>query len=176
MKTVVIGSKNPAKVSAVKSAFKEVFPKTKFKFKSVAVNSGVSRQPLTEEETMQGAMNRVEGCEQMFPESDYWVGLESGVEPENRDYLLVEWVFVLNKKGELGKGRALSFLLPTKMSKDISDGFSIGDSNDKFFNKDNTGDGVGLVGTLTNEIITREKSSKDACIIALIRFINKRLY
>jgi inosine/xanthosine triphosphatase len=173
---VVIGSQNPSKVSAVKKAFNTVFPEEDFIYESVSVSSGVSRQPLTERETEKGAMNRIEACKEGFPKANYWVGIEGGVEPVKEDLLLVEWVYVLNTDGEIGKGRGLSFIVPSKMAKDISKGLSIGQTNDRIFNKNNTGDGIGLVGTLTKELITREEFLKEACIVALIRFSNRELY
>jgi inosine/xanthosine triphosphatase len=164
-KIVVIGSQNPAKVSAVKKAFNTVFPKEEFVFESLSVDSGVSRQPLTEKETKKGAMNRIKACKKAFPKANYWVGVEGGVEFVKEDLLLVEWVYVLNTDGEIGKGRGLSFPVPTKMAKDISRGLSIGQSNDSFFNKNNTGDGIGLVGTLTKGYITREQFLEETCIV-----------
>lgn len=173
---VVIGSKNRAKVSAVKDAFKRVFPRNIFIFKSLPVESGVSRQPLTEKETVKGAMNRIKGCKKIFPDADYWVGIEGGVQPTKDGLLLVEWVCVLDKHNDMGKGRGLSFVLPTKVTEYIKKGLNVGESNDKIFKKKNTGDSIGLVGTLTKKIIKRKDFLRDACIIALIRFTNRKLY
>lgn len=173
---VVIGSQNPAKVSAIERAFMIVFPKEALTFESVSVNSGVSRQPLTEKETKKGAINRIESCKSVFPKANYWVGIEGGVEPSKEGLLLVEWVYVLDSDGQMGRGRGLSFILPTKMAEDIKKGLSIGQTNDRIFKENNTGDRIGLIGTLTKEIITREEFLKDACIAALIPFTNKELY
>ena len=41
-KLVVVGSKNPVKLTAVKEAFETVFPDDKFSFESIDVPSGVS--------------------------------------------------------------------------------------------------------------------------------------
>jgi len=173
---VVIGSKNPSKVSAIKKAFNIVFPNEKFIFESMSVDSGVSRQPLTEEETQKGAMNRIQNCKKAFPKANYWVGIEGGVEPVDEGFLLVEWVYIQNMDGKIGGGRGLSFTVPTEMVKDISEGLSVGETNDRVFKKENSGDGIGLIGTLTKEVITREEFLKDACIVALIPFSNGELY
>ena len=55
---VAIGSTNPVKIAAVKSAFKKVWPNKKFTFKGIKVNSGVSHQPMSDIESIKGAGNR----------------------------------------------------------------------------------------------------------------------
>ena len=76
---VVITSKNPVKINAVKNAFERVFPKIQFQFESVSVSSGVPDQPKGDEECIRGALNRVEAAEKQI-KADYWVGLEGGVD------------------------------------------------------------------------------------------------
>ena len=50
---IAIGTKNPTKVNAVKKVFGDTFT-----YVEVAVQSGVSPQPFSDEETIQGAVNR----------------------------------------------------------------------------------------------------------------------
>ncbi len=53
---VIVGSENKVKVRAVREAFEERFPGAVVEGKSV--DSGVSEQPLSLEETIEGAINR----------------------------------------------------------------------------------------------------------------------
>ncbi|MED4360709.1 DUF84 family protein, partial [Geobacillus stearothermophilus] len=54
MKTVAVGTKNEAKVAAVRA----VFAAPSWRLVPLDVPSGVSVQPLSDEETRLGAMNR----------------------------------------------------------------------------------------------------------------------
>ena len=58
-KKVIITSKNPVKINAVKEGFKKMFPKEEFVVEGVSIPSGVADQPMSNEETMLGAKNRV---------------------------------------------------------------------------------------------------------------------
>ncbi|WP_337236846.1 DUF84 family protein, partial [Salmonella enterica] len=59
MRKIIIASQNPAKVNAVRSAFSTVFPDQEWEFIGVSVPSEVADQPMSDEETKQGALNRV---------------------------------------------------------------------------------------------------------------------
>jgi len=54
-KTVLVASKNPVKIQAIREGFLKVFPDTGYEFLSVEVSSGVSDQPFGMEETLTGA-------------------------------------------------------------------------------------------------------------------------
>lgn len=65
---VAIGSKNPAKINAVKNVFKD-------EIISVDAESGVSEQPMSDEETIKGAINRaIQAAE--LGEAEIGIGLE----------------------------------------------------------------------------------------------------
>ncbi|MFL6559416.1 MAG: DUF84 family protein, partial [Bacillus sp. (in: firmicutes)] len=50
---IIIGSKNPAKITAVKNSFSH-----EDEFVSLDIPSGVSEQPFSDEEKIRGAINR----------------------------------------------------------------------------------------------------------------------
>lgn len=77
---VIVASLNPAKINAVKSAFTEVFPEQDFSFDGVSVASEVPDQPMSNDETKQGAINRVRNAKSEVTDADYYVGLEAGIE------------------------------------------------------------------------------------------------
>ncbi len=45
----------------------------------VIVPSDVADQPLSDEETLEGAINRVENAKTAYPNADLWMGIEGGV-------------------------------------------------------------------------------------------------
>ena len=70
---VVVGSTNPVKVSAVKEVLKE----TNYEVISFDSPSGVSNQPFSDVETLEGAAHRAKLC---LSKGEIGIGLEAGVE------------------------------------------------------------------------------------------------
>ncbi|MEK5323581.1 DUF84 family protein [Aeribacillus sp. FSL M8-0254] len=94
---VAIGSKNPAKINAVKETF-SLLEEKNMEFISVDVPSGVSTQPFSDEETLQGALNRAKNVfEKVKP--DLSVGLEGGVDVTSRGLFLCNWGALIDKDG-----------------------------------------------------------------------------
>ena len=56
---ILVGSSNPTKVNSVSQAFSFVYPDIEFKVLGKLVKSGVSNQPMGEDETLMGAENRM---------------------------------------------------------------------------------------------------------------------
>jgi non-canonical (house-cleaning) NTP pyrophosphatase len=56
---LIIASTNPVKVQSALHGFRLMFPDETFTTEGVSVPSGVSDQPMTDEETLQGALNRI---------------------------------------------------------------------------------------------------------------------
>ena len=63
---VVVGSKNKTKVGAVEKVWKDA------EITSISVPSGVSAQPFSDEETMQGAINRAKRALEGRSSNWYW--------------------------------------------------------------------------------------------------------
>ena len=76
----MIGSKNPAKVEAVQEFFKGRF-ETEVQFSPVPSPSGVSEQPLTLSETIDGACNRAAHAFTNAEGAALSIGLEGGLTP-----------------------------------------------------------------------------------------------
>jgi len=77
--TLVVASQNPVKIAATRRGFASMFPRRAFHLHPVEVPSGVRPQPLSDAETLQGALNRVQHAAHLVPQADYWVGIEGGV-------------------------------------------------------------------------------------------------
>ena len=78
MKTVAIASTNPVKIQATLNGLRRKFPGETFRGESVNVLSGVSAQPMSDQETLRGALNRAQSARDVSPSSDFAVGLEAG--------------------------------------------------------------------------------------------------
>ncbi|UTT85513.1 inosine/xanthosine triphosphatase [Vibrio pelagius] len=167
MKTVIIASLNPAKINAVKSAFEAAFPQQEFDFKGVSVASGVADQPMSNEETYQGAVNRVCNATQAIPEGDFYVGLEAGIEGN----VTFAWM-VIESNGQRGESRSASLMLPPQVIEKLAHANELGDVMDEVFGTDNIKQKGGAIGLLTHNQLTRSSVYHQALILALIPFVN----
>ncbi|MEZ9130853.1 inosine/xanthosine triphosphatase [Vibrio breoganii] len=168
MQTVIVASLNPAKIKAVESAFGEVFPEQAFSFDGVSVDSEVSDQPLSNEETKLGAQNRVSNAKQVIQSADYYVGLEAGIEGN----ATFAWM-VIESKGQHGESRSSSLMLPPKVLSLIEQGKELGDAMDEVYGTNNIKQKGGAIGILTNNRLSRSSVYHQALILALIPFVNQ---
>lgn len=175
MNKIVISSTNPVKVNATSEAFKTSFPDEKFEVEAISVESNVSNQPMSEQETMNGALNRVNNAQKLRPEADYWVGIEGGIQRIENSMITFAWVVVKNGN-KIGKGRSASFFLPAQIVDLINQGKELGDADDVVFGKSNSKQQNGAVGILTQDLITRTSLYVPAIILALIPFKNNSFY
>lgn len=174
-KNVVIASKNPVKIAAVKSAFESAFTKEEFQFKGVSVPSGVSDQPMSDKETYQGAMNRANNAMHRYKEADYWVGIEGGIQIEHSEMSTYAWVVILSED-LMGKATSGKFFLPPRVAALVNEGMELGDADDVVFGRSNSKQKNGAVGILTGNLIDRTNFYVDAVALALIPFRNLDLY
>ena len=175
MKKIIIASKNPVKINSVKSGFVKMFPGELFEFEGLTFPSGVSDQPLTNEETLQGAVNRAENAFNSIPAADYWVGIEGGIEVINSEMEAFAWV-VIKDKTATGKARTGTFFLPPKVVSLINEGKELGEADDIVFGHSNSKQDMGAVGILTHNLIDRTQYYSEAVILALIPFRNKDIF
>ena len=78
MKRVYVASANPVKLSAAKHGFEQMFPQEAFEIISFKNQVVITSQPMTEEETLRGALKRAKNMRELAPDGDYWVGIEGG--------------------------------------------------------------------------------------------------
>jgi inosine/xanthosine triphosphatase len=175
MKKIIVGSKNPVKIKATLKAFKKVFKNEKFKIEGVDVPSGVPSQPMGNEQTIKGSLNRANNAYKKYPGADYYVGLEGGLEELDGSLYAFGWVSVKGKK-MIGKGRSPSNVLPQDVTKLIKKGIELGKADDIVFGRKNSKESNGTIGILTHDLITRTDAFTLATILALIPFVNQKLY
>ncbi|RME92598.1 MAG: non-canonical purine NTP phosphatase [Bacteroidetes bacterium] len=175
MPHLIIASQNPVKIAAAKSGFEEMFPDQVFTAKGVSVPSGVSAQPLGDEETYQGAWNRVQGARKLHPEADYWVGIEGGNIINAHGMEVMAWVLI-QSADRLGKARTAGFYLPPRVIELIEQGYELGHADDLVFGVANSKQTGGSSGLLTNGVMDRHRFYVGAVVLALIPFLKPDLY
>jgi len=175
MKKIIVASKNPVKVQAALKGFQEMFPEEEFLVEGHSVPSGVSDQPLGNEETFTGALNRVQTVKKLIPEADYWIGIEGGNIIEENGMEVMAWIVILSKN-QMGKARTAGFFLPPKVIELIHQGYELGHADDLIFGVENSKQTGGSSGLLTNGVMDRLRFYIPAVILALIPFLRPELY
>lgn len=146
---IIIGTKNPAKIAAVKETIK---------FKGVEyitsdVPSGVNDQPFSDEETIKGAINRAVLAAK---DGDMGIGLEGGVHESSQGLFLCNWG-ALVEPGRLpiiaGGAR---IPLPDEISVRLRAGEELGPVMDEYARKANVRKNEGAIGVFTNGFVKRK--------------------
>jgi len=175
MKKVIIASKNPVKIQAVKNGFEKMFPIQEFEFVGVSVPSNVADQPLSNDETFLGAKNRANNASSEVKNADFYIGIEGGIEHIEGDTEAFAWV-VIKSASKYGKARTGTFFLPKQVVELIKEGKELGEADDIVFKRNNSKQENGAVGILTGNVIDRTKYYTEAIVLALIPFKNIDLY
>ena len=175
MQKVVVASKNPVKITAVRIGFEKMFPGQVFEYSGVSVPSHVSDQPMSDEETLRGAQNRVANAAQLIADADFVVGIEGGVAYIGDEMSAFAWIVVQSKKIQ-GKAKSATFFLPLQVSSLIKEGKELGEADDIVFQRTNSKQENGSVGILTGDVINRTSYYGEAVILALIPHKNLELY
>lgn len=171
---VVVASQNPVKVNAVLNSFRRYYD-AEVEVVGISVPSGVSDQPMSEEETRQGAVNRANRASELEPGTDFYVGIEGGVDRVGDRLFAFAWIAISNTDFD-SLARTATFELPPEVSQLIFEGMELGDADDQVFKKNNSKQQNGAVGLLTQDLVTREKLYEQAVLLALIPYMNRELY
>ncbi|WHY76494.1 DUF84 family protein [Neobacillus sp. WH10] len=147
---IIIGSKNPAKINAVKNSFAD----HEAEFVSIDIPSGVDKQPFSDEETIQGAINRSVGALKRG-NGDIGIGLEGGVYETSHGLLLCNWgALAAHNMDPIISGGA-RFLLPEEVAARLRNGEELGPVMDDYAKMKNVRKHEGAIGIFTNGMINR---------------------
>ena len=170
---VVVTSHNPVKIAAAREAFLSQFPTREIQLIPLAVESGVPDQPMSDEETRQGARNRVANARLKNPDADYWVGLEGGLDFFDGRLMAFAWMVIAAGNDQISEIRSVTLPLPPEVQALVSEGLELGEANDRVFSTLNSKQGGGAFGLLTDGLMTREGIYTQTLILALIPFVHE---
>ena len=172
---VMVGSTNPIKIEAVRTAFEMVWPEQIWDVIGVAAASGVSIQPMSDEECIIGARNRARAA-LAHSDAAYGVGLEGGLQRTAGKWLNGGWSVVIDRSGREGLGATIKMITPAQMMAKIEQGMELGEVDDLFFQQHNSKRAQGHFGLFTRDLITRKRAYVDGVITALARFMQPDLF
>lgn len=173
-----VASKNPVKVEAVKEVLVGYSDLANYKVIGIETNPGVSEQPKSLEETIQGAINRAKF---VFNDCIYSFGIESGLMtvPQTKTGNMDFCACAIYDGKNCHLGLSCAFEFPTKVTQMIHEQGI--DANEAFYRCGLTqhrkiGSSEGAIGMLTKGRMSRKDYTKQAVQMALIHLENKELY
>ncbi len=164
---ILIGTMNPGKIQGAKEALEAFFPEVEIEGYKAA--SDVRDQPVNEE-TLEGARNRVNNTIKYALENeidaDLYLGIESGIVELYDTWYIMNIAVVKDRDGYESVGIGPALPVPRKYADEIIQ-TDFGSVMTKIFEKGDLGKGVGGVNSLTNDSISRIQITKDAFVMAL---------
>lgn len=157
---IVIGSLNETKVKAVKDVFSEA------EVIAESVPSDVSAQPIGDEETELGAINRARKAKELHPNS-IGIGLEGGVMYLHNDLYLCNWGALVSEERQVFTASGAKIKLPAEFINKIELGFELSEIMDDYTTKKNIRHHEGAIGIFTNGKILRKDMF--AHVVSLLR-------
>src|SRR5690242_6493252 len=116
MKHISVGSENPTKLEAVDLVAFELWPASGYDIKGYKTGSGVSDQPMGDEEMLLGATNRAFNVKARRPQADYSIGMEGGIRVLSKGWFNTGCVCVVeNITGKTGYGWAVAHEIPLRL-------------------------------------------------------------
>jgi len=173
---IFVGSKNPVKINSVINAGSETWPE--LKAIGIDVPSGINEQPMSDEETKTGAINRAknvlnEGLKTLTKteienKTILGVGLEGGVfEKYPGELWSTVWACVIDQKGNLFETNGAGFKVPEIISTRILAGEEMGPIMGSFLSDPNIKQKKGAIGVITKGFIDRTEEYTTIVKLAL---------
>src|SRR5699024_9506149 len=144
----VIGSKNKTKIAAVETVFPNAF------VYSVDAASDVSNQPIGDEETRLGAMNRAYYAQRNKSKSR-GIGLEGGDMYVKEQHYLYSWDALHREKGNVDTAAGGRITLPNELKAQIKEGYELAEIMNVFTEKKDIRNHEGAIGIFTNDLVDR---------------------
>lgn len=171
---IIVGSTNPVKINAAQSTIATFYPDATIQCQGIHAPSLVADQPMTEQETKQGAINRIKYC-QSHHTADFYFAMEGGVDlsvqgPATFAYL------VIATPNNVSIGRSASLPLPLKVYQALQQGEELGHVMDRLFNTHNIKQQGGAISLLTQGQATRESTYTQGLILAMAPLLNPELF
>ncbi|MGM8213389.1 DUF84 family protein [Virgibacillus sp. W0430] len=147
---ISVGSKNRTKTQAVQCVFATatIYPQN--------VQSNVSSQPFSDEETRLGAINRAVECNRIMPET-VSIGLEGGVTYVEKELHLCNWGALVTKEKKIFTASGAKILLPHQIGEQLKEGIELGEIMDRYAQKSGVRQNEGAIGIFTNGEVSRKE-------------------
>ncbi len=174
---VLVGSCNPVKIAAARAVFSRYFPDVEIL--GMDVDPAVPAQPVGDQ-TFAGAENRaralVEANRRQGLGARYCVGIEGGIVRAYERWFALGVVCIMDANGRIAFGTSPQFSLPDDVISELLRGVELGDVIDRLTGERNTKQRGGAIGFLTQGQLDRQNLYAQGITVALVPFLNDRLY
>ena len=170
---IAVGSTNPVKVRAVRNVARKLYPNVEII--PVEVPSGVSEQPMGDDETRRGAVNRARAARRAA-RADWGVGLEGGAIETEFGMMTNAWCAIVDRQGWVGIGGSANMLLPDRVAERVRAGIELGHAMDEFASVQDVKYKMGAIGILTQGLSDRRRAYEFIVKLALARFLWRNEY
>ncbi len=166
---IAVGTSNPAKIEGVVKAYEffnievEVIP--------VKVESGVSRQPRSLEETVRGALIRAIRALEQVPDAEHGVGIESGLMhvPCLNRIVDVTVAVIIDRDQKMSIGLSPAFELPPEVTRKLyGEDMELEEIAESLSGVEKIGEKGGFIAYLTDSRYSRSELVRQAVIMALV--------
>jgi inosine/xanthosine triphosphatase len=178
---IAVGTTNKAKVVCVESTVKQLFGEShvgeSITVEPVEVASGVASQPMSAEESQQGALQRATlAIEQSGNQADFGIGLEGGVEKIGDRWFECGWMCVVERSsGRVGWGSSARFEMSQKiMRKILDEKKELAEVMDELTGQTDVRSHLGAMGILTDGHLGRAEAYRHGLIFAFAPFLSDR--
>lgn len=150
---IAIGTTNKAKIQSVQAIVNQYFEKVNFTY--FKAPSQVSEQPITNEETRLGAINRAKNTS-IATGAMLSFGLEGGVTEIDGDMYVCNWGALTLADGTTFTAAGAQIILPEEIAQEIRAGKELGPVMEQYTQRLDIRQGTGAVGIFTQGIVTRQ--------------------
>lgn len=163
---VIVGSQNPIKVNAARRGLSRIYGDN-CDIKGISLSElQLPDQPLTLEDTLTGAQRRAIHSV-LTKDCDLGIGLEGGLAEIAGEWFSVSWAAVANRHSKLKSAMGPCVYVPPPVMRLVKSGLELGEADDEYFGLTNSKQNGGLIGTITEGLVTREQTFTQAITIAL---------
>ncbi|CCD15675.1 unnamed protein product [Trypanosoma congolense IL3000] len=173
-----VGTINRAKLDCVTNTTRKCFPDKEHKVIPVDVTSVVRPQPMSADESQEGARHRALEAIRLIPEAHYGVGLEGGLEKIGEKWFECGWMYVVERSsGRCGIGSTGRYEMSQKLMRMILDeGKELAEVMDELTGEADVRSGQGAMGILTAGNLGRAEAYGHGLTFALAPFLSDSKY
>lgn len=164
---ILIGTHNKAKTKAVQTISSIYYPDAIFE--NIEVPSLVSDQPMSQEETRLGAINR---AKHLMEDTDalFGIGLEGGVQEIDGQMYICNWGALVTLEGDVFTATGAGVPLPKEIAEQLLAGAELGPVMDVFTNKHDIRHDEGAIGVFSNGLVNRSAMFEHIMLLLIGQF------
>lgn len=166
---IVLGSGNPAKLQSAQYVVDRLF--SGVKVEAIIVPTGVSAQPVSDSETIEGAIFRARHAREQT-DADFGIGMEGGMHQIGERWFECGWIAVVDRAGNVSLGSSARFEVPAAIIEQVRAGKELGEIIDSGSGEKTISKTCGAMGLLTNGHVPRADAYAHGLFFAFGPFVS----